>query len=36
MGGEDRELFGLLLVGPYNDRSYSQAQYEGGQSYNFV
>jgi len=23
--------FGLLLVGPYNDKGYSQAQYEGGQ-----
>lgn len=23
-------LFGLLLVGPYNDRGYSQAHYEGG------
>jgi len=22
--------FGLLLVGPYNDRGYSQAHYEGG------
>ncbi|MFP5259140.1 MAG: BMP family protein [Acidobacteriota bacterium] len=23
-------IFGLLLVGPYNDKGYSQAQYEGG------
>ena len=23
-------VFGLLLVGPYNDRGYSQAHYEGG------
>jgi simple sugar transport system substrate-binding protein len=24
-------MFGLLLVGPYNDHGYSQAHYEGGQ-----
>ena len=33
MGGqmvEQRLVFGLLLVGPYNDRGYSQAHYEGG------
>ncbi len=27
---EDPFVFGLLLVGPYNDRGYSQAHYEGG------
>jgi simple sugar transport system substrate-binding protein len=27
---KDPFIFGLLLVGPYNDRGYSQAHYEGG------
>lgn len=30
LGAEKPYLFGLLLVGPYNDRGYSQAHYEGG------
>lgn len=29
-GAEKPYIFGLLLVGPYNDRGYSQAHYEGG------
>jgi simple sugar transport system substrate-binding protein len=28
-GAEDPFMFGILLVGPYNDHGYSQAQYEG-------
>ncbi len=31
IGSEKPFTFGLLLVGPYNDRGYSQAHYEGGQ-----
>ncbi len=27
---EEKFIFGMLLVGPYNDRGYSQAHYEGG------
>lgn len=30
-GAEKPFVFGLLLVGPYNDRGYSQAHYEGGE-----
>jgi simple sugar transport system substrate-binding protein len=26
----DDFIFGMLLVGPYNDKGYSQAHYEGG------
>ena len=29
-GADAPYTFGLLLVGPYNDRGYSQAHYEGG------
>lgn len=29
-GAEESFTFGLLLVGPYNDRGYSQAHYDGG------
>ena len=28
--GEKEFVFGMLLVGPYNDHGYSQAHYEGG------
>ena len=31
LAAENPFTFGLLLVGPYNDRGYSQAHYEGGQ-----
>ncbi len=30
LAAEKPLVFGLLLVGPYNDKGYSQAQYEGG------
>lgn len=30
LAADDTFTFGLLLVGPYNDRGYSQAHYEGG------
>jgi len=30
-GAEKPFIFGLLLVGPYNDRGYSQAHFEGGE-----
>ncbi len=30
LAAEGPPTFGLLLVGPYNDKGYSQAQYEGG------
>ncbi len=30
LGAEKPFIFGLLLVGPYNDRGYSQAHYDGG------
>jgi len=30
-GAENPFIFGLLLVGPYNDRGYSQAHFEGGE-----